>query len=129
MKGNTQKLQIVCAGILLLYFMTSRMPVRIILGEAADQSIWTMIAVGEVIHRREDFEAFSVIEKDLNAFYWKQPWGVRLKAELAWPLSRLTDVSRQATHFENIKKFGEPPWAQKMRPTRKIGDLTFYKEK
>lgn len=39
------------------------------------------------------------------------------------------DVTNGATHYENIRAFGCPYWAKKMRVTAKIGNHTFFAEK
>ena len=109
--------------------LDGHLAVRVITAEAADQSLWTMIGVGEVIRHRGAIHGFSVLKKDLEGFYHKQKSSVRRKAKLAWFLSRLTNLTQGSTHFENVKQFGKPPWEQEMNQTVKLGDLQFYKKK
>jgi hypothetical protein len=37
------------------------------------------------------------------------------------------DITKGATHYENIQKFGIPKWAKKMVTTVFIGSHTFFK--
>jgi len=41
--------------------------------------------------------------------------------------NRNIDVTKGATHYENIEVFGVPYWVKNMEITTKIGDHTFYK--
>lgn len=115
--------------VFVLVWSMSRHPVEVILAEAANQNLRTMIAVGEVIRERGSTQGFSVTKKNLSAFYFAQPWPKRLNAEAAWFFSAVTHQSRYATHFENTRLFGDPSWADTMRVTAQIGDLTFYRQK
>ena len=109
--------------------LDGRLAVRVITAEAADQRFWAMIGVGEVIRHRGAIRGFSVLKKDLEVFYRKQRSGVRCKAQAAWVLSRLTNLTQGATHFENVRQFGAPPWEAQMRKTVHLDDLQFYKRK
>jgi len=106
-----------------------QLAVYVITAEAADQSFWGMTAVGEVIRNRGKIEGFSVLKKDLPAFFKQQPASVRRCAAMAWSFSRWTNLSGKATHFENVKQFGPPPWEEEMRKTARIDDLQFYRRK
>ena len=101
--------------------------VKVILGEAADQSFRGKVAVGEVIRNRGEIEGFSSTQKDLDRFYHEQPERTRTQARLAWIVSRFTNFTRGADHFDNIKAFGVPEWAKDMKKTVMIGDTQFYK--
>ncbi len=103
--------------------------VYVITAEAADQSFSTMTGVGEVIRNRGKIQGFSVLKKDLPAFFNRQPVWVRYEAEWAWRLSRWTRMTGGATHFENVQAFGPPPWEFQMRKTAHMGDLQFYRRK
>lgn len=109
--------------------LNGRLAVRVIVAESADQSFWTMTGVGEVIRHRGAIKGFSVLKKDLELFYRQQPAGTRSKAQTAWLFSRLTNLTQGATHFENVKAFGAPPWEHEMRKTVHMGDLQFYRRK
>lgn len=103
--------------------------VRVILGEAADQSFRGKVAVGEVIRNRGKIKGFSSTLKDLDRFSREQPERTRTQARLAWIVSRFTNFTRGADHFDNVKAFGEPEWAKGMKKTVKIGDTQFYKSR
>jgi len=103
--------------------------VRVIIAESANQSFECMIGVAEVIRRRGNFKGFSVMKIDLNAFYLKQSLPIREKARFAWLTSRVSNLSQGATHFENVKAFGPPPWESEMIKTVHLDDVQFYKSK
>jgi len=100
---------------------------RVVLAESADQGMVGMIAVGEVIRHRGQIKGFSVLKKDLAAFETRQSDTVYLKARLAWFISQFTNFTHDADHFENVKQFGKPPWADTMRKTVRIKDMQYYK--
>lgn len=116
-------------GCLVIYIPISWLPVQAIIGEASDQGLVAMIGVGEVIRARGDFEAFSALKKDFVNFSKKQPFPTHMKARAAWFLSRFTNFTHGATHFENIRQFGPPPWADEMTETSKLDDLVFFRKK
>lgn len=101
--------------------------VRVIIGEAADQSFAGKVAVGEVIRRRGGIKGFSSTKKDLAKFSRQQPAKTRIEARIAWNLSKFTNFTRGADHFDNIQAFGVPEWAKKMKKTVKIDDMQYYK--
>jgi len=109
--------------------MDGRLAIRVITAESANQSLPCMIGVGEVIRIRRSFQGFSVMKRDLNAFFYAQPVYIREKARLAWFFSRITNLTQNSTHFENVKDFGPPPWEAEMNKTVHIDDLQFYKKK
>lgn len=109
--------------------MDGRLAIRVITAESANQNIFCMIGVGEVIRNRGKFQGFSVMKRDLEAFYHQQPVYIREKARLAWLLSRMTNLTQHSTHFENVKDFGPPPWEAEMNKTVHMDDLQFYKLK
>lgn len=39
----------------------------------------------------------------------------------------IEDITKGATHYENIEVFGVPYWAKKMTVTAKVGSHTFYR--
>ncbi len=88
-----------------------------------------MTAVGEVIRRRGGFKGFSVMSKDLPAFFKEQGFRVRFTARAAWTFSKLRMLSGGATHFENVRLFGEPVWSRGMRRTASWGGLVFYRNR
>lgn len=110
-----------------LYAATSRLPVRIIAAEAGNQQFRTMVGVGEVIRHRGGFKGFSVLKKDLDSIWKHELPSTRHKARLAWVLSAMTDFSKGATHFENVRAFGRPPWASEMKETAVLDGFVFFK--
>lgn len=103
--------------------------VKILIGEAANQGQKGMQAVGEVLRRRGTVRAFSASHrKDLERFLKQQPNKVLIQAQAAWEKSKRSNITKGATHYENIKAFGKPTWAKKMTPTVRIKDHQFYKE-
>ena len=112
-----------------VYIPISWLPVQAIIGEAADQGFIAMIGVGEVIRVREDFDGFTALKKDFVSFSRKESFWTRRKAEAAWFISRFTNFTHRATHFENVRRFGPPPWIHEMKKTTKLSDLVFFKKK
>ncbi len=109
--------------------MDGRLAIRVITAESANQSLACMIGVAEVIRNRGGFQGFSVMKKDLHAFYHAQSIRAREQARMAWMLSRITNLTQNSTHFENVKDFGPPPWEAEMDKTVHMDDLQFYKRK
>lgn len=103
---------------------------RVIIGESSNQGYEGMLAVAEVLRRRE------AQKRPLRGFYGlnsphvdKQPQWVWKQAEKAWEASKTSNITLGATHFENIKAFGVPSWAKDQKPVVIIGDHAFYKLK
>lgn len=109
--------------------LNGKLAIRVITAEAADQTLWCMAGVGEVIRNRGKISGFSVLKKDLEEFYRRQPPGVHRKAHAAWFISRFSNLTQDATHFENVTAFGPPPWEGDMEKTVKLDDHQFYKRK
>lgn len=103
--------------------------VKIIVGEAADQNFRGKLAVAEVIRNRGGTKGFSSAKKDLDKFFSQQPPRTRSEARMAWVISRFTNVSGGADHFDNVKKFGEPEWAKGMKKTAVIDDMQYYRSR
>lgn len=102
--------------------------VRVIAAEAASEGFWAMTGVGEVIRARRGFQGFSVLSKDLDAFFAAQSPSVRFRARCAWTLSRLRLLTGGATHFENVAQFGRPDWSAGMTMTIRLSGLEFYRK-
>ncbi len=117
----------IIAVMIVFYAATSRLPVRIIAAEAGNQGFRTMVGVGEVIRNRGSFEGFSVLRKDIDSVWKSELPSARRKAELAWALSAVTHFAHGATHFENVRAFGRPPWASEMRETAVLDGFVFFK--
>lgn len=101
---------------------------QVIAAEAADRGLVAMTAVGEVIRARGSFEGFSVMSKDLPAFFQAESSSTRFQCRLAWILSKLGLFSGGATHFENVRLFGRPAWAKGMTVRARWAGLEFYRK-
>ena len=106
-----------------------KLAVSIILGEAANQGPAGMQAVGEVLRRVGPSKFSTLKRKDLKQFIARQPQWVHRIAQKAWENSAKSDLSRGATHYENVKAFGRPRWARNMVETTRIKDHVFFKER
>lgn len=100
---------------------------QVIAAEAAGEGFAAMVAVGEVIRARGSFDGFSVMSKDLPAFFKAESRRTRSLCRAAWALSKLRLLSGGATHFENVRRFGRPAWSKGMRVTARWSGLEFYK--
>lgn len=98
---------------------------RCVIGESASEGSKGMIAVAEAIRNRGTTKGVY----GCNAkFVDNEPQWVWDKARKAWELSEHTNVTEGATHWENLKEFGKPWWADSLTKTVKIGNHQFYKE-
>ena len=105
---------------------------EIVLTEAAGEPMECKIGVAEVLrNRRWDPRGFAGIQRtDLQRFLQSQPTRAHQEAKKAVEKARNgSDLTHQATHFENIEAFGVPPWARSMEKTTRLGQLTFFKER
>ena len=83
-----------------------------------------MIAVAEVLRHRGTTKGFyGLMAKHAN----KEPLWVWKLALMAWNLSATTNLTKWATNFENVNRFGWPSWAVHMRVVAVIGDHVFLK--
>jgi hypothetical protein len=98
--------------------------VRAIVGESANQGRDGMLAVAGAIRNRGTLKGVYGLKSKVSS---QQPEWVWQRARLAWAMSATNDISRGATHWENIKAFGEPRWAKSLTVTTNIGAHTFYK--
>lgn len=98
--------------------------IRAIVGEAANQGRAGMLAVAGAIRNRGTLKGVYGLKSKVLS---QQPEWVWERARLAWAMSATNDISRGATHWENIKAFGEPRWAKSLTVTTNIGSHTFYK--
>lgn len=82
-----------------------------------------MVAVAEVLRRRGSTKGFvgcGYRSGGVNKT-------IRAKARKAWRLSRKTNYSLRATHFDSLD-FSRPWWSYKMQRVTRIGKHIFYKE-
>lgn len=98
--------------------------IRIIVGEASNQSYEGMIAVGEVIRNNGDIRAFKGLNAEHSAHESFHTW---MKASRAWQASANSKITHGANHFDNVEEFGEPYWAPDCRTTVIIGQQYFFK--
>lgn len=108
--------------------VTRAQAVRAIVGEASNQSLDGMTAVGEVIRRRGSVRGLC----GYRAMKFRsEPERVWNKAEVAWRRSKNTNLTRGATLFENVGRFGFPrSWdRKKVYFVVKIGAHSFFKER
>jgi len=97
---------------------------RILIGEAADQGLKGMICVGEVLRKRGNIRGF----RGYHAKHIKRtPASVWKLAAQAWERSAHTNFTNGADHFENVRRFGQPPWAKRFTKTYEYKDHIFYK--
>ena len=106
--------------------ITEEQAVRCLIGEAANQGIIGMTAVGEVMRRRGSTKGIYGCNAKHIA---KEPQKVWVAARKAWRDSARTNLTRHATHWENTTAFGVPRWAGSMVKTVKIKDHVFYRQK
>ena len=102
----------------------SRLAVRAIVGEAANQGERGMLAVAGAIRNRGTLRGVYGVK---NPIADRQPAWVWARAEKAWRESATNDVTHGATHWENCRAFGTPAWARSMTVTATIKDHTFFK--
>jgi len=57
----------------------------------------------------------------------QQPKQIRDLARAAWQFSEYTNISKNATHWENVNAFGRPYWAKNMTIAATYGDHTFFR--
>jgi hypothetical protein len=104
--------------------LDSRLAVRAIVGEAANQGERGMLAVAGAIRNRGTLRGVYGVK---NPVADRQPAWVWARAEKAWRDSATNDVTHGATHWENCRAFGTPAWARSMTVTATIKDHTFFK--
>lgn len=99
--------------------------IKAIIGEAANQGYQGQLAVAGAIRNRATLQGVYGLNSEMVK---KQPQWVWNMAEKAWSESKTNDITMGATHWENIKSFGTPYWARKMKKTVLIKDHQFYKK-
>lgn len=107
-----------------------------IIGEAVSEGYDGMYAVTCVYRNRLGkgipLGCAALKRKDLDRFVEKQGKKYQEMAQriiIAVFKENGPDITKEATHYENVEKFGMPSWAKKMQITAKIGHHTFFKEK
>lgn len=107
---------------------------QVIMAEAVSDGYQGMYAVACVIRNRGgDLHAFcGARRKNLSLFCTRQGREAMRQAreiERAVFEDRGPDVTRGATHFEAVEKYGMPKWARGMMVTAKIKSHIFFKER
>jgi spore germination cell wall hydrolase CwlJ-like protein len=90
----------------------------------------TACVVRNRLHNGLNTGLVALKRKDLHAFVKRQ--GVKYEYMAKDIVSKVfqqnsKDITRGATHYENINRYGIPRWAKNMVITIKIGEHTFYK--
>jgi len=104
----------------------------VIITEAGGEPYEGKVGVAEVMRNRGwGLEGFAGIRRsDLHQFLSRQPAWAYDQARQALQEARAgSNLTRRATHFENVQTFGPPAWAREMEVTVKIGQLTFFKKR
>lgn len=98
-----------------------------IIGEAENQGQMGMLAVACAIRNRGSLKGIFGMRSSrvVQHKYSKEIYEDALKA---WRDSANHDITRGATHWENIKAFGRPYWVNGMIETYVYKDHVFYKE-
>lgn len=103
---------------------TEAQAVRAIIGEASNQGYEGMLAVACAIRNRGTLRGvYGLKAKHVD----QQPDWVWARARKAWKESAERDITGGADHWENIRAFGTPKWAEKMIRTVQVKDHVFYR--
>lgn len=104
-----------------------------LIGEAVSEGRTGMYAVACVYHNRliknMPLGCVALKRKDLSKFVERQGKKYELMAKDIIRkvfIENAPDITRGATHYENIERFGIPYWAKDMVRVCKIGNHTFY---
>ena len=125
----TLKVVITSIGILFALIMScasafalpDQMAIKTVMGEARGEGYKGMLAVAEVLRRRDSVKGFYGFKAKFNEPKWV--WDLARKA---WNDSLKTNTTNGATHFESTD-FKKPTWAKKMKVVAHVGKHVFYK--
>ena len=98
--------------------------VQCLIGEAGNQGFQGMQAVGEVLRLRGSTRGLYGCK---NPVFSHSSPKLREQALKAWKASKTSNLTKNATHFENVEAFGMPKWAKSMTRIIKIKNHTFFK--
>ena len=102
--------------------VADNLAVRAIIGEASNQGYEGMLAVAVAIRNRATLEGvYGINAKHIDS----EPKWVWDMARRAWKESEHNRI-HTGTHWENIKEFGKPYWADKMTRVYAYKDHIFY---
>lgn len=99
--------------------------IRAIVGEAGNQGRAGMLMVAGAIRNRGTLRGVYGVN---NPIVDKQPEWCWRNARAAWASSLTNDISRGATHWENVRDFGAPAWSRSMAVTTNLGRHVFFKD-
>ena len=98
--------------------------IRCAIGEASNQGTTGMQAVINATMNRGTIKGvYGCNSKHID----NEPAWVWDNARLALKNAKIRDITNGADHWENIKQFGKPKWADKMQIVFKHKDHVFYK--
>lgn len=125
----TLRFSILFAGILSLRLCSAgdlrdQDAIHAIVGEAANQGYRGMLAVAGAIRNRGTLAGVYGLQ---NPMADKQPHRVWMQARAAWRESATNDITLGATHWENVRVFGKPTWANTMHVTVIVKEHLFFK--
>ena len=106
-----------------------------LIGEAVGEGYNGIYAVACVYKNRLQkglpLGCVALKRRDLDAFIKTQgkKYEIMAKEIIYKVFTQTNDITKGATHYENIERFGIPRWVKNMVRTVKIGKHTFYKEK
>lgn len=106
--------------------ITETQAIQCLIGEAGNQGIEGMTAVGEVLRRRGSTRGLHGCKTALSRHSKEK---LRAEARQAWRASETSNLTNGADHFENVEAFGFPKWAKNMKQTVKIKNHTFFVSK
>lgn len=124
--GKIVLIMVLIAGCVTTAFadVDSREAVRAIIGEAANQGPKGMLAIAVGIKNRGTLDGvYGLHAKHVD----NQPEWVWEQATDAWREAEHNRI-HSGTHWENIKAFGKPYWADEMVEVYRYKDHVFYKE-
>lgn len=105
---------------------TDDQAIRAVVGEAAGEGYPGMYAVACALRNRGTLKGVYGLNakhvKNEPAWVWQQASKALAQSEDG------PDVTNGGTHWENIKTFGKPKWANSMTETARHGRHVFYKE-
>lgn len=99
-----------------------------IIGEGENQGYTGMLALAGAIRNRGTLKGVYGIKapRVVKRLYSKSTYAM---AQKAWAESLRVDITKGADHWENIKAFGKPYWANSMVETFRHKDHVFYMAK
>ena len=105
--------------------------VNVVLTEAAGENLMGQTAVAEVLRNRGwDTRGFCGLQRKNLREFLKAEASRRHAAQRAIRAAlNGSNVSRGATHYENVLKYGAPRWAAGMAVTTRVGRHTFYTDR